>query len=569
VIKFNPITGKLDFYENHFYRDGTILKPIIPNDSLDLGSGRVYAGFTGQIFYVDGSRVDTYTENGSYTNPYKTIKDAQDAINVITATLMGSEANYDSAKFIVNIAPGTYSDNLTINTNSGQAKYLRYNMEGVTITGDIEITQNQAGVSDYYSKVEFVGGFSTRPEKGRCGRIEGDITFLKSAYDSLSYDSFYGIDIEGDILYGATPGTGYGTWVLYLENSSLRNTAKSVTTNFAAGDHCVLLEVNNSEIRATLTGEISLYTCNNSSFSNMTITPEHDCTVKNCTFSNAVSIMAVKNLNIDANSYRSLLLTTPTLTGMTIVYLDQIYNNNIAETINVTKGGTGLNSCLLGDILYGSAANTLSKLAGNATTTKKFLSMTGDGANPAAPTWEPELWTKTGSVIYPTDVVDIVAKDGDYLAYANSGDAVSRTLGFYKSRGTYASPTIVNTGDYLGEIVGYGYDGDQYIRSASIRFKSSGTIADNRIPSSIEFWTGTDASPTAETLRGYIESSGAFVWLNYITVGNAINSSSMITDTQYFGDSTSDGSWKMEIESGDLVVYKKETGSWAEKGRFN
>ena len=43
----------------------------------------------------------------------------------------------------------------------------------------------------------------------------------------------------------------------------------------------------------------------------------------------------------------------------------------------------------------------------------------------------------------------------------------------------------------------------------------------------------------------------------------------MITDTQYFGDSTSDGSWKMEIESGGLVIYKKETGTWVEKGRFN
>ncbi len=514
MIKFNPITGKLDFYENHFYRDGTILKPIIPNDSLDLGSGRVYAGFTGQIFYVDGSRVDTYTENGSYTNPYKTIKDAQDAINVITATLMGSEANYDSAKFIVNIAPGTYSDNLTINTNSGQAKYLRYNMEGVTITGDIEITQNQAGVSDYYSKVEFVGGFSTRPEKGRCGRIEGDITFLKSAYDSLSYDSFYGIDIEGDILYGATPGTGYGTWVLYLENSSLRNTAKSVTTNFAAGDHCVLLEVNNSEIRATLTGEISLYTCNNSSFSNMTITPEHDCTVKNCTFSNAVSIMAVKNLNIDANSYRSLLLTTPTLTGMTIVYLDQIYNNNIAETINVTKGGTGLNSCLLGDILYGSAANTLSKLTGNTTTTRKYLSMLGDGVNAAAPTWYEITKTTVGL-----------------------GNVENTALSTWAGSTNIVTLGTIGTGTWQGT-----------------------TIKANYLQNAAADLGATDVNINLSN------SNGAYV--TNLTIDGAFVGASMQSGTQYFGDPTVDGTWKIEIESGDLVIYKRETGSWVEKGRY-
>lgn len=455
MISIQPI-------RNFLTRLGTVLRPVIANDSLDLGTGRIYAGSTGKIYYVDGSRVDTYTENGSYTNPYKTIKAAQDAINIVTATLMGSEADYDSAKFTVNIAPGTYADNLTINTNAGQAKYLRYNMDGVTITGTIDITQNQAGVTDYYSKVEFVGGRSTRPEKGRCGRIEGNITFLKAAYDSLSYSSFYGIDIEGDILYGSAPGTGFGTWVLYLEKSSLRNTGKSITTNFGVGSHCVLLETFNSEIRAALVGEITLYTCNNSSFSNMTITPEHDCTVKNCTFSNTTSIIAVKNLNIDANSYRSLLLTTPTLTGMTIVYLDQIYNANLAESVSVTKGGTGLNSCILGDTFYGSGVNTMNKLTGNTTTTRKYLSMLGDGTNAAAPLWEevPQLWTKAGTVLSPT----------------TAGDGINITT--------------------------------------------------------------------------------------------SITATSSISTTQYFGDATSDGSWKMEIESGDLVIYKKETGSWVEKGRY-
>jgi hypothetical protein len=48
----------------------------------------------------------------------------------------------------------------------------------------------------------------------------------------------------------------------------------------------------------------------------------------------------------------------------------------------------------------------------------------------------------------------------------------------------------------------------------------------------------------------------------------SITATSSISTTQYFGDATSDGSWKMEIESGDLVIYKKETGSWVEKGRY-
>ncbi len=289
------------------------------------GTGITTSGVT-KVIYVDGGRSDSYTADGSILRPYKTILAAQTAINAATALLLGSEANYDTARYFVNIAPGIYSDNITIN-GSGQCKYLRYNMEGVTISGTVTIYQEQVGVTDYYSKVEFFGGLGTRPEKGRCGRITGDIIFRKTAYDSLAYDTFFGVSIEGDIKYGASAGTGYGTWVLCLINSSIRTAAKSVTTNFAAGSHCVLIEAFESEIRATLTGVIDLYTCSNSSFSNMTITPANGGTIRNCTFSNTTSIIAVKTLSMDACSYKSLMATTPTLTGITISHLDNIGAN--------------------------------------------------------------------------------------------------------------------------------------------------------------------------------------------------------------------------------------------------
>jgi hypothetical protein len=59
-----------------------------------------------------------------------------------------------------------------------------------------------------------------------------------------------------------------------------------------------------------------------------------------------------------------------------------------ATTIATTKGGTGLTSYVLGDVLYASAANVLSALAGQTTTTRKFLRQTGDGALSAAPAWD-------------------------------------------------------------------------------------------------------------------------------------------------------------------------------------
>lgn len=59
-----------------------------------------------------------------------------------------------------------------------------------------------------------------------------------------------------------------------------------------------------------------------------------------------------------------------------------------ATPVTSTQGGTGQSTYTLGDTLYASATNTLSKLAGNIATTKKFLSQTGLGATSTAPSWE-------------------------------------------------------------------------------------------------------------------------------------------------------------------------------------
>lgn len=56
-------------------------------------------------------------------------------------------------------------------------------------------------------------------------------------------------------------------------------------------------------------------------------------------------------------------------------------------TLAETRGGTAQSTYTLGDILYSSAANTLSKLAGNITTAKQYLSQTGNGSVSAAPAW--------------------------------------------------------------------------------------------------------------------------------------------------------------------------------------
>lgn len=65
-------------------------------------------------------------------------------------------------------------------------------------------------------------------------------------------------------------------------------------------------------------------------------------------------------------------------------YVSQVLDVNPVLT---TQGGTNITSYILGDTLYASATDVLSKLPGNTTTTKKYLSQTGTGSNSAAPVW--------------------------------------------------------------------------------------------------------------------------------------------------------------------------------------
>lgn len=79
-----------------------------------------------------------------------------------------------------------------------------------------------------------------------------------------------------------------------------------------------------------------------------------------------------------------------------------VLTSDVTGTLPATKGGTGVATYTLGDILYSSAANTLSKLAGNTTTELRVLTQTGDGVNSAAPNWTTQA---TSTAVASTIVV--------------------------------------------------------------------------------------------------------------------------------------------------------------------
>lgn len=81
---------------------------------------------------------------------------------------------------------------------------------------------------------------------------------------------------------------------------------------------------------------------------------------------------------------------------------------------------------------------------------------------------------------------------------SNTGTDGAR-LHLRKSRGTFASPTVVVSGDTLGKVVATGYDGTNYLEMGTIEVQATGTIASTRVPTKMIFSTATDAAPSVLT----------------------------------------------------------------------
>ena len=86
------------------------------------------------------------------------------------------------------------------------------------------------------------------------------------------------------------------------------------------------------------------------------------------------------------------------------------------ETQPVNRGGTGLNGCSTGDIIYGSATDTISILSNSAATGGQFLRL---NANKTAPEWA-TVSSGTGSSPWTTAVNDIYWNGSGNVGISNT-----------------------------------------------------------------------------------------------------------------------------------------------------
>jgi hypothetical protein len=109
----------------------------------------------------------------------------------------------------------------------------------------------------------------------------------------------------------------------------------------------------------------------------------------------------------------------------------------------------------------------------------------------------------------------------DLYVAESANDSSAGQLHLQKSRGTSASPTVVQTNDDVGLVRFYGHDGTQYIEAARITAEIDGTPGTNDMPGRLIFSTTPDgASSPLERMR--IASNGLIYFGEFSSPNTAI-----------------------------------------------
>jgi hypothetical protein len=226
--------------------------------------------------------------------------------------------------------------------------------------------------------------------------------------------------------------------------------------------------------------------------------------------------------------------TIPTLTaGTTTSTAANITNGTVqtltASTANITTGTVATLNSTTGTIanLSATASTFLGAITGSTNVINigsgQIYKNSGGKVLIGSSTEKSSALSLSKLQIYDANLG--LASNTDYLPQVNliSASATAAVAPYFltgRSRGSIESPTAVQSGDNLGNIVFGGHDGTGYRNNAAISYVVDGAVSSNNVPTAVLITTGTNGG--AERFRiasaGQIGIGGA----NYGTSGQAL-----------------------------------------------
>jgi hypothetical protein len=362
-----------------------------------------------------------------------------DLANVDTAVYPGGTfdvtvANPTTDPVNVNIVSGGGSGggNVTVVNTTSQPVPIK----GVQGSGGtaVSITPGDTSVTPLY--VQVVGGTLTSVTMG------GDVTGQSNSATVVG--------LEGKLINGAATTAGQ---VLVYTGSLWTNTT---STGYVASTGKIVMDQSPTITTPTLSGNTTAGTINS------TTIPASSTLVTTST----IASNAVTTFNAGTTG-----LTPATATRGAVT---------LSGTLAIANGGTGnATAPTIGSVVYGATITNYDYLAGNTTTTPSFVTSTGDGTNPLAPT----LTSSTGS--------------GTVVLSTSPTLSGNTTAGTINNTTIPASSTLITTGN---------------IASSAVSSINGGTTG----------LTPSTATKGAVTLGGTLASANGGTGISTVTLGSLL-----------------------------------------------
>lgn len=191
-------------------------------------------------------------------------------------------------------------------------------------------------------------------------------------------------------------------------------------------------------------------------------------------------------------------------------------SGSVSGALPIDNGGTNITTYTLGDILYSSAANTLAKLAGNATTVKKFLIQTGTGAISAGPSWGTiDGADVSGNISGSSGSVANALTLGTYLTGTSFNGSIAVTATVDATTTNTASKVVARdaSGNFAANTITAALSGNATTATKSTNL--AGGVANQLVYQTAVDTTGFAAAPAASgQLLGW--NGSAFAWTTSI-----------------------------------------------------